>query len=157
MDDLHQLYQQVIMDHARLRHGSGPLAARSGHSHQVNPVCGDNVDLEVLLEYGPEPRIAAIGWTGQGCSISQASLSLMHDLTAGHTVAEAERLGELFREMMHSRGDFPEDRAEPLEDAYALAGVARFPARVKCALLGWMALRGALAQALTATDTKEEA
>lgn len=157
MDELQQMYQQVIMDHARLRHGSGELAAHHGHSHQVNPICGDNVDLQVLLEGGTEPRIAAIGWTGHGCSISQASLSLMHDLTVGQTVAEAERLGELFREMMHSRGNFPEEKADDLEDASALIGVSRFPARVKCALLGWMALRGALAQAnAPAPQTKED-
>ena len=154
MMELEQLYQQVIMDHARTRHGAGELADFDGVSFQVNPTCGDEVRLRVKLAYDHEPRVAALGWVGQGCSISQASLSLMHDLTAGHTLAEVEDLGELFREMMHSRGDFPDEKADALEDASALVGVAKYPARVKCALLGWMALRGAIAQAL-AQPTEE--
>lgn len=155
MTELEQLYQQVIMDHARLRHGSGLLADFDGESFQVNPTCGDEVRLRVRLAYDGEPTVAAIGWEGQGCSISQASLSLMHDLTAGHSLREVEDLGELFRQMMHSRGDFPEEKADELEDASALVGVSKFPARVKCALLGWMALRGAIAQAL-AEPTEEQ-
>lgn len=154
MMELEQLYQQVIMDHARTRHGAGELADFDGESFQVNPTCGDEVRLRVKLAYDHEPRVAALGWVGQGCSISQASLSLMHDLTAGHTLAEVENLGELFREMMHSRGDFRDEKADALEDASALVGVAKYPARVKCALLGWMALRGAIAQAL-AQPTEE--
>src|SRR5659263_4810 len=148
MADLEQLYQQVIMDHARMKHGAGLLADHDGESFQVNPTCGDQVRLRVKLDRTCVPTVSDIGWEGQGCSISQASLSLMHDLPEGHTLTEVEELGELFREMMHSRGTFPEEKADRLEDASALMGVARFPARVKCALLGWMALRGALAQAL---------
>lgn len=148
MAELEQLYQQVIMDHARLRHGSGELADFDGESFQVNPTCGDEVRLRVRLTRDGERRISAIGWQGRGCSISQASLSLMHDLTRGHTLAEVDALGELFREMMHSRGVFPDEKADRLEDASALVGVSKYPARVKCALLGWMALRGAIAQAL---------
>lgn len=143
------------MDHAKLRHGSGELADFDGESFQVNPTCGDEVRLRVKLDYDGEPRVRAIGWQGQGCSISQASLSLMHDLTAGHTLSEVEELGELFREMMHSRGAFSDEKADALEDASALVGVAKFPARVKCALLGWMALRGALAQALAEPKDSE--
>lgn len=142
------------MDHARMRHGSGLLEHWDGESFQVNPTCGDQVRLRVRLDRDGAPRIAAIGWDGQGCSISMASLSLMHDLTQGQTLTEVDGLNELFLEMMHTRGGFPEDKADRLEDAAALAGVSRFPARVKCALLGWMALRAAIAQALV-TDPED--
>nr|NLD41249.1 SUF system NifU family Fe-S cluster assembly protein [Actinomycetales bacterium] len=149
MDSLEALYQQVILDHARERHGFGVLAEPQGESFQVNPTCGDQATVQVRLTASEDdPRIAELAWDGVGCSISQASLSLMHDLTAGGSVAEAELLADTFREMMRSRGDFPEEKADLLEDASALVGVARYPARIKCALLGWMGLRGALSEAL---------
>ena len=155
MDDLERMYQQVILDHAKMRRGSGTMDDAHGESFQVNPTCGDQVLLKVRL--APDGRtIEQIAWDGQGCSISQASLSLMWDLTNGGTVGEAEELGELFREMMHSRGDFDEDKLDRLEDASALIGVSRFSARVKCALLGWMALRAALTEALAATPKENE-
>ncbi len=142
------------MDHARSRHGSGLLEDWDGESVQVNPTCGDQVRLRVRLDRTAAPRVAAIGWEGQGCSISMASLSLMHDLAVGRTLAEVDELNELFLEMMHTRGGFDEDKADRLEDAAALEGVSRFPARVKCALLGWMALRAAIAHALV-TDPED--
>ncbi|HZK04780.1 MAG TPA: SUF system NifU family Fe-S cluster assembly protein [Actinomycetaceae bacterium] len=149
MDNLESLYQQVIMDHARERHGSGKLAAPGGESFQVNPTCGDQATVQVAISHDAgEPRIAELAWDGVGCSISQASLSLMSDLVAGATLAEAEELGEIFREMMRSRGNFPDEKADRLEDASAMIGVSRYPARVKCALLGWMGLRGAVAEAI---------
>lgn len=155
MDDLERMYQQVILDHAKMRHGAGTIDDAQGQSFQVNPTCGDQVLLKVRLAADGH-TIEQIAWDGQGCSISQASLSLMTDLTTGLTVGEAEELGELFREMMHSRGDFAEEKADRLEDASALIGVSRFSARVKCALLGWMALRGALTEALAATPKEDQ-
>lgn len=156
MSDLDQLYQQVIMDHSRMRHGEGVLAEFDGESFQVNPTCGDEATVRVRISHTREgsPVVEELAWQGQGCSISQASLSIMHDMTVGLTVTEVEHLGEEFREMMHSRGRFPEDRLDPLEDAAAFLGASKLSARVKCALLGWMALRGAVAEALT-TDRKD--
>lgn len=160
-DAMSQLYQQVILDHSRERHGAGVLEAFDAESFQVNPTCGDEVRLRVRLEPGDEgPQVGAVGWQGQGCSISQASLSVMTDLVTGRSVTDAEEVGEIFRELMHGRGQELEPaKQEALEDATAFVGVARYPARIKCALLGWMALRDALAKALTGETThlpKEE-
>ncbi len=157
---IEQLYQQVILDHSRQRHGAGELATFDGESFQVNPTCGDEVRLRVRLEHPEDPagapRISELGWVGQGCSISQASLSVLHDLTLGTDVREAEELGETFRELMHARGaELEADRQDALGDATAFVGVARYPARIKCALLGWMALRDALAHALTGAPEEE--
>ncbi|MBO0596066.1 SUF system NifU family Fe-S cluster assembly protein [Nesterenkonia sp. E16_7] len=146
-DAMEQLYQQVILDHARVRQGEGELTEYGGESFQINPTCGDQVTLRVRLDPKGE-RIQALGWTGQGCSISQASLSVMHELVLDQPVARAEELGAHFRELMAARGkELDSARLEALEDASAFTGVARYPARIKCALLGWMALRDALVQA----------
>ncbi|MEE6282978.1 Fe-S cluster assembly sulfur transfer protein SufU [Georgenia sunbinii] len=146
-----QLYQQVILDHSRERHGAGELDPYDAESFQVNPTCGDEVTLRLRLEHlAGGPRVAEIGWQGQGCSISQASLSVLNDLVTGRTVHEVDTLNETFRELMHGRGqELTEEKQDLLEDASAFTGVAKFPARIKCALLGWMALRDALAHALT--------
>lgn len=148
-ESLEQLYQQVILDHSRQRHGAGDLETFDGESFQVNPTCGDEVTLKVSLESGAEGvRIASLGWEGQGCSISQASLSVLHDLVDGRSVEEVEELDALFRELMHGRGQpLDDEKLERLDDASAFVGVAKYPARIKCALLGWMALRDALVQA----------
>jgi nitrogen fixation NifU-like protein len=153
-----QLYQQVILDHARERHGAGEIEPFDGESFQVNPTCGDEVRLRVRLEPGPDgPRVAEVGWTGQGCSISQASLSVLTDLVTGADVRAAEEVGEIFRELMHGRGsELAPDKQEVLGDGAAFTGVARYVARIKCALLGWMALRDALAHALTAEPSTTE-
>lgn len=151
MSELDQLYQQVIMDHARERHGQGSLLGADAESFQVNPTCGDEATVRVKLGHdGTGPVLEGVAWEGHGCQISQASMSVMHDLTHGKAIAEVERLGEEFREMMHSRGSFPEEKLDDLEDGAAFLGASRLSARVKCALLGWMALRAALAEALTA-------
>ncbi len=151
---LEQLYQQVILDHARERHGYGLRDGGAGESFQVNPTCGDQVRLRVhLVDGAPRPVIEAVSWEGQGCSISQASLSVLADLVEGVDVATADELAEAFRALMHNRGrPLDADREEFLGDATAFVGVARYPARVKCALLGWMALRDALVRAVTTTD-----
>lgn len=158
---MEQLYQQVILDHARHPHGRGPLDpeadgtatvaaghdACSGRSHQVNPTCGDEVTLEVSLDRaGPVPSVTDVRWEGQGCSISQASVSVLHDLVVGADLPTVDHVAATFRELLATRGaGLDDDAAEDLlGDANAFTGVGRFPARVKCALLGWAALTDAL-------------
>ena len=145
MNDLDQLYQQVILDHSRERHGQGALADPDATSHQVNPTCGDEVELGVRVQDG---RVVAVGWEGDGCSISQASISIMHDLVDGADLATVARLEKDFDVLMHSRGrGVDEDVLDELEDGAAFEGVSKYPNRVKCALLGWMALKDALVKA----------
>lgn len=140
--ELASLYQQVILDHSKQKHGFGLADADLPSSHQLNPTCGDEITLQVETD---GDTISGLHWEGAGCSISMASASLLTDLAAGLTVPEAhERIG-LFRELMHSKGAGVEDD-EPLGDAAALEGVSKYVARVKCAMLGWVALEGALAQ-----------
>ncbi len=144
MNELDQLYQQVILDHSRERHGAGALKDPDGRSHQVNPTCGDEVTLGVRVVDG---RVAAIGWEGEGCSISQASISVMHDLVVGADLAAVARLEEDFDALMHSRGRGVDEAVlDELQDGAAFEGVSKYPNRVKCALLGWMALKDALAK-----------
>lgn len=145
MNDLDQLYRQVILDHSRERHGAGALTEPHGLSHQVNPTCGDEVTLGVRVVDG---RVEAIGWEGEGCSISQASISIMHDLVTGADLAKAARLEREFDALMHSRGRGVDEAVlDDLDSAAAFEGTSKYPNRVKCALLGWMALKDALAKA----------
>ena len=153
MDAMEQLYQQIILDHSKARHGAGLLDAYDGESFQVNTTCGDQVLLRVSMD---ERGVRQIGWEGEGCSISQASLSIMHDLVQGAARADVAHRYEVFKEMMHSRGAFSDAKLDELEDASAFLGVAKFPARVKCALLGWMALTEAMAAADVATHEREK-
>ncbi len=141
------MYQEIILDHYRAKHHSGlrePYGAQVTH---VNPTCGDEVMLRVALD---GERVVDVSYEGVGCSISQASTSVMSELVIGATVHEALALHEEFTEMMHSRGEIEPDE-DRLEDAIAFIGVARFPARVKCALLGWSAFKDAAVQALAKT------
>lgn len=152
---MEQLYQQLILDHAKNPHGKGLEDGGDAESHQVNPTCGDEVTLRVHL--ADDGGVRRVSWEGQGCSISQASISVMSELVTGVPVTEAEELGATFRELMHARGAGLGEAAEDrLGDATAFTGVARYPARIKCALLGWMALHDALVQSGAAT-TKEDA
>jgi nitrogen fixation NifU-like protein len=116
--------------------------------HHVNPSCGDEVTLGVKLD---GDNVASINWEGVGCSISQASTSIMSDLLTGKTLAEATAISEDFLRLMQSKGSVEGD-PEVLEDAVALSGVSKYPARIKCALLGWMAFKDASVQA----HSKEE-
>ena len=145
MGSLEQLYQQVILDHAREKHGEGDPSGQDASSHQVNPTCGDETTLGVSVS--DDGIIESLAWDGDGCSISQASLSMLADMVSG---AELDRVRELYaamETMMHSRGQGVDDQTlDLLEDAAALEGTSQFPNRVKCALLGWYALRDALAQ-----------
>lgn len=146
---MEQLYQQLIIEHAKDPHGKGLADSYDAESFQVNPTCGDEVRLRVHLRSdGAVPVIDQVSWDGQGCSISQASISVMTELVEGHPVADADELGEYFRALMHARGEGLDETVEDrLGDATAFTGVGRYPARIKCALLGWMALRDALVQA----------
>ena len=139
-----QMYQEIILDHYKAKHHAGlrePYAAQVTH---VNPSCGDEVLLRVALD---GDTVTDVSYEAVGCSISQASTSVMSDLVIGRTVDGALHLHEEFTEMMHSRGEIEPDE-DVLEDAVAFVGVAKFPARVKCALLGWSAFKDASVQAL---------
>lgn len=158
---MEQLYQQVILDHARAPHGKGLLepVAAAGESHQVNPTCGDEVTLRVELDTSAagSPRVERITWEGQGCSISQASISVLHDLVTGADLRQVDDLAGTFRALMNARGAGLDDEAEDaLGDATAFTGVAKYPARIKCALLGWAALQDALIKT-GATTPQEDA
>ena len=150
MNDLDQMYQQIILDAAHERRGEGELDPFDGESFQVNPTCGDQVNLRVRMSDDGE-RIAEVAWTGEGCSISRASIGIMIDMLEGASVEETKEMYELFRTLMASRGaGLTEEIEESLGDATAFVGVAKFPMRIKCALLGWMALRDAMDKAIAA-------
>lgn len=177
-DGMEQMYQEVILEASRARHGSARFApdlaseassedARGestfqasheycvpGQAHQFNPTCGDEVTVRVELSDGSDGQpisIRNLEWDGHGCSISQASLSIMHDLVAGKSLDEAMHLADLFHKLMESRGKGLEsDRdMDELEDAVAFQGASKYPMRIKCALLGWEGLKASAAQAMT--------
>jgi nitrogen fixation NifU-like protein len=140
------MYQQIILDHYKHPQHHGLPEAFDAEVHHVNPTCGDEVTLRVRLADG---TIADLGWEGEGCSISQASTSVMSELVVGKPVDEAIALQQSFLELMQSRGtaELTEADEELLDDAVAFEGVSKYPARVKCALLGWMAMKSAVADA----------
>lgn len=145
MSSLEQLYQQVILDHSRRRDGAGSVESFEVTSHQVNPTCGDEVTLGV--EVDEDGVVTRLAWDGDGCSISQASLSMMYSMVLGADTPRVSALYEAMETMMHSRGGGVDDEIlDRLEDAAALEGTSQFPNRIKCALLGWYALRDALAR-----------
>ncbi len=144
MSDLQNLYQQVILDHAREKHGFGLREDAAASSHQYNPTCGDEVTLGVHPT--ADGRIQSISWEGHGCSISTASASLLSDLVADADPAQLRTAVAAFRELMQSKGTLEGDE-EVLGDAVALAGVSKYITRVKCAMLPWVALEDALAKA----------
>ncbi|QTR02490.1 SUF system NifU family Fe-S cluster assembly protein, partial [Saccharothrix algeriensis] len=134
--------QEIILDHYKNPHGRGLRDPFDAESHQINPTCGDEVTLRVRLDGG---KVADVSYDGQGCSISQASTSVLTDLVVGRPLAEAFEKMDAFVELMQGRGQVEPDE-DVLEDGIAFAGVARYPARVKCALLGWMAFKDAVAR-----------
>lgn len=145
MNELDQLYQEIILDHSKRRVGQGILEPNDGQSFQVNPTCGDQVTVQVRV--GGD-TLEALSWDGKGCSISQASISVMSSMVEQKSFDEIDHLHDTFSELMNSRGQgLPEEKLDELGDASAFVGVSQFPARIKCALLGWMALRDALIQA----------
>jgi len=141
--ELDSLYQEVILDHYKHPLHKGLSAEKTVQVHHVNPSCGDEITLNLLLE---GDLVKDVTWDGVGCSISQASSSIMSDLVHGKSVDQALSILESFSELMSSKGSITGDE-EILEDGVALAGVSKFPARVKCALLGWMAFKDAALQA----------
>src|ERR1700753_2718130 len=152
---LEQMYQEVILDHYKHPQHRGlrqPFAAEVYHK---KPVSGDDVTLRVRLSDDGEP-VADVSYDGQGCSISQAATSVLTQQVIGHNVGEALKTVSAFTEMVSSRGTVEGDE-DVLGDGIAFAGVAKYPARVKCALLGWMAFKDALAQACSdgEADSKE--
>ena len=141
--NLDDLYQTIILDHYREKHHSGLRDPYEAEVHHVNPSCGDELTLRVHLDGG---TIADMSYAGEGCSISQASTSVLGDLVIGQDINYFSGLYDEFLEMMHSKGEITPDE-DRFEDAIAFAGVSKFPARVKCALLAWSALRDAVNQA----------
>jgi nitrogen fixation protein NifU and related proteins len=139
---LQQMYQEIILDHYKNPHGRGLRDPYDAESYQVNPTCGDEVTLRVKLD---GETVADVSYDGQGCSISQASTSVLTDLVIGKSVGEAFKKFDAFVELMQSRGTLEPDE-DVLEDGIAFAGVSKYPARVKCALLGWMAFKDAVAR-----------
>ncbi|MET4782219.1 Fe-S cluster assembly sulfur transfer protein SufU [Glaciihabitans sp. UYNi722] len=137
---LEGLYQEVIMDHSRKPHGHGLTDGAAAESHQINPTCGDEITLQVHVG---DQGIASISWEGHGCAISQASASLLSDLVIDLDEAAVRERIDAFRELMRSRGELQGDD-ELLGDAIVLGGVSRYVARVKCAMLAWVALEDAL-------------
>jgi nitrogen fixation protein NifU and related proteins len=137
---LEQMYQEIILDHYRSPHGAGLQPDFDAESFQVNPTCGDEITLRVKLDGG---TVTAVSHETLGCSISQASASVLTDLVVGRSVAESLRVLQAFQDMAQGRGRVEPDE-DVLGDGVAFAGVARYPARVKCALLGWMAFKDAV-------------
>jgi nitrogen fixation protein NifU and related proteins len=145
---LESLYQEIILDHYKHPRGRGLRTAdapdaRVAEAHHVNPTCGDEVTVRVAVAGGV---LADVSYEGLGCSISQASASVLHELVTGRPVVEAFSTQEAFVELMSSRGQVAPDE-HVLGDGVAFAGVARYPSRVKCALLPWMAFKDAAARA----------
>jgi nitrogen fixation protein NifU and related proteins len=145
---LEQMYQDVILDHYKHPHHRGLREPFGAEVFHVNPVCGDEVTLRVALSEDGE-NVADVSYDGQGCSISQAATSVLTEQVIGHSVGDALKTITAFTEMVSSRGTIEGDE-DVLGDGIAFAGVAKYPARVKCALLGWMAFKDALAQASAA-------
>ena len=144
---MEQLYQEIILDHYRAPHHHGLRDPFDAQVHHVNPTCGDEVTLRVKLSGpGVDAVVQDISYDALGCSISQAATSVMTDLTIGRPLSEALAVFDEFNTMVTSRGKVLGDE-DTLGDGIAFAGVAKYPARVKCALLGWMAFKDAAVQA----------
>jgi nitrogen fixation NifU-like protein len=140
---LDNLYQEVILDHYKHPENKGLASSYDAQVHHINPSCGDEITLNLTLQ---GEKVSAISWDGVGCSISQASVSIMSSLMLGKDLLQAQVILDDFVSLMQSKGTGNPDEAI-LEDAVAFAGVSQYPARIKCALLGWMAFKDASVQA----------
>ena len=140
---LDNLYQEVILDHYKHPENKGLAPTYDAQVHHINPSCGDEITLNLTLQ---GQKVSAISWDGVGCSISQASVSIMSSLMMNKELPEAQTILDKFIALMQSKGSGLPDQAV-LEDAVAFAGVSQYPARIKCALLGWMAFKDASVQA----------
>ena len=144
---LESMYQEIILDHYRNPHHKGLRDPFDAQVYHVNPTCGDEVTLRVALkDVGGEQVVEDVSFDSLGCSISQASASVMTDLVIGKPVSEAMKISDAFLALMQSKGEADPDE-DVLEDAVAFAGVSKYPARIKCALMSWMALKDASARA----------
>jgi nitrogen fixation NifU-like protein len=143
--ELDALYQDVILDHYKNPQNKKLSANFDAQVHHINPSCGDEITLNLTLA---GDVVESISWDGVGCSISQASVSIMSDLLVGKKIEEAEKIQNEFLHLMQSKGSIT-GNPDVLEDAVALSGVSKYPARIKCALLGWMAYKDAVVQAQT--------
>lgn len=145
---MQQLYAEIILDHSRSPHHAGLRDPFDAQVHQVNPTCGDEVTLRVTLTGADAggPTVTDVSYQALGCSISQASTSVLTDLVIGRPLSQAGAVAAGFEAMITSKGADPGDE-DLLGDAVAFAGVAKYPNRVKCALLGWMAFKQAVRQA----------
>lgn len=141
---LDNLYQEVILDHYKNPQHKKLSPTYDAQVHHINPSCGDEITLNITLS---GENVANVSWDGVGCSISQASMSILSDLVLGKTLAQVQEISDSFMALMQSKGTQTGDE-NLLEDAVALAGVSQYPARIKCALLGWMAFKDASVQAL---------
>ncbi|HTR68770.1 MAG TPA: SUF system NifU family Fe-S cluster assembly protein [Mycobacteriales bacterium] len=148
---LESLYQEIILDHFRAPHHRGLREPFEAQVHHLNPTCGDEITVRVHLD---GDRVADVSYEGQGCSISQASASVMTDLLIGKDLHEALDIHGEFLQLMQSKGELVPNE-DVLEDAVAFAGVSRYPARIKCALLAWMAWKDAVAQAAETAGVKQ--
>lgn len=140
---LDNLYQEVILDHYKHPENKGLATSYDAQVHHINPSCGDEITLNLTLQ---GQKVSAISWDGVGCSISQASVSIMSSLMMNKELSEAQTIFDEFVALMQSKGSGSPDEYV-LEDAVAFAGVSQYPARIKCALLGWMAFKDASVQA----------
>ncbi len=145
------LFQELILEHYKRPRNRGAIADADATVHMKNPSCGDEIHLGLRL--GEDGRIAEVKFLGEGCSISQASASMMTQLLVGKTSEEVTQLAGRFTDMMRGDAEAAKDRA--LGDTRALAGVAKFPVRVKCALLGWDAVAEALKGAMLRDSGRE--
>jgi len=151
------MYQQIILDHYRNPHHKGLRDPFDAEVHHVNPTCGDEVTLRVLMS-DDGSTVRDVSYDSLGCSISQASVSVMTDLVVGKDLGTATAAYDAFLGLMRTKGDTEaaiEADEEVLEDAVAFEGVSKYPARIKCALLGWMAWKDATAQAVAAHDSHD--
>jgi nitrogen fixation protein NifU and related proteins len=140
-ESLRELYQEVILDHSRHPRHFGPLEHATHHGEGYNPLCGDRINVNLIV--GEDGRIKDIKFEGRGCAISQASASLMTDMLAGRTVEEGEKLMDGFLHLVKGEdaSGLDEDDHERLN---VMAGVSAFPMRVKCATLAWHTMKSAL-------------
>jgi nitrogen fixation protein NifU and related proteins len=156
--DLDALYQEIILDHYKNPHHRGLREPYEAEVHHVNPTCGDEVTMRVHLvpaeNDGGQMVVEDVSYDAEGCSISQAATSVMTDLVIGKPLSEAMTVHETFLTLMQSRGTVEPDE-DVLEDGIAFAGVAKFPARVKCALLSWMAWKDAASQIVASQTLRQ--
>jgi nitrogen fixation NifU-like protein len=149
---LESLYQEIILEHYRQPHHKGLRDPYEAEVHHLNPTCGDEITLRVHLD---GDVVSDVSYEGQGCSISQASASVMTDLVIGKPIDDAIAIHEEFLRLMQSKGELEPDE-DVLEDAIAFAGVSKYPARIKCALLAWMAWKDATVQAVDGEAKADE-